>query len=79
MVFIVALLVPDTPGFLVCCVIRFSGAPVDFEEVQVTSSTTEAGLNNAILALVRNGVGIKGRSWEAAGCYYLVVNAFKCA
>uniref|UniRef100_A0A4W5KWW6 Isocitrate dehydrogenase (NAD(+)) 3 non-catalytic subunit gamma n=1 Tax=Hucho hucho TaxID=62062 RepID=A0A4W5KWW6_9TELE len=39
---------------------RFSCVPVDFEVVNV-SSATEDDINNAITAIRRNGVALKGR------------------
>ena len=41
--------------------IRFCGAPVDFEEIGVNRESSEDELENAILAVSRNGVGLKGR------------------
>lgn len=40
---------------------RFSCVPVDFEVVNVnSSSTSEDDINNAIMAIRRNGVALKG-------------------
>lgn len=48
--------------------IRFSGAPVDFEEIGVNRESTPAELENALLALSRNGVGLKG-AFESLGIF----------
>jgi len=40
--------------------IRYSGAPVDFEQLDVNHSSTDDDIDNAILAVLRNGVGLKG-------------------
>ncbi|XP_067932995.1 isocitrate dehydrogenase [NAD] subunit gamma, mitochondrial-like [Watersipora subatra] len=50
---------PELTGY-VKEVVRFSGAPVDFEEVGVNRESSDAELENALLALSRNGVGLKG-------------------
>lgn len=43
---------------------RFSCVPVDFEVVNVDSAaTSEDDINNAITAIRRNGVALKGRVW----------------
>lgn len=42
--------------------IRFAGAPVDFEEIGVNRESSAAELENAVLALTRNGVGLKGKN-----------------
>lgn len=46
---------------LFCSNHRFSCVPVDFEVVNVnSSSTSEDDINNAIMAIRRNGVALKG-------------------
>lgn len=48
-----------TESVLLHC--RFSCVPVDFEVVNVNSSlTNEDDINNAIMAIRRNGVALKG-------------------
>lgn len=43
-----------------CC--RFSCVPVDFEVVHVNSALeNEDDMNNAIMAIRRNGVALKGK------------------
>ena len=40
---------------------RYAGAPVDFEEVALDSSVSDVGeLDNALLAIKRNGIALKG-------------------
>jgi isocitrate dehydrogenase (NAD+) len=42
-------------------VFRYAGVPVDFEEVQLNSTVTEdEDIDNALLAIKRNGVALKG-------------------
>ncbi|CAH1784561.1 unnamed protein product [Owenia fusiformis] len=42
-------------------VFRFAGAPVDFEEIDFSSNnSTDADMDNAMLAIKRNGIAIKG-------------------
>lgn len=50
---------PELAGY-VKEAIRFSGAPVDFEEIGVNRESSEDEIENAILAVSRNGVGLKG-------------------
>ena len=50
---------PELAGY-VKEAIRFCGAPVDFEEIGVNRESSEDELENAILAVSRNGVGLKG-------------------
>lgn len=52
---------PELTGY-VKEAIRFSGAPVDFEELGVNRDSSPAALENALLALARNGVGLKGKA-----------------
>ena len=41
---------------------RYAGAPIDFETVEINSSTTDARhLQNALLSVQRNGVALKGQ------------------
>lgn len=52
----------DQTMFVVYCCHRFSCVPVDFEVVHVNSAmTTEDDINNAITAIRRNGVALKGK------------------
>lgn len=39
----------------------FLQVPVDFEEVELTSSLADDSLENAIIAIKRNGIAIKVR------------------
>ncbi|VDN51045.1 unnamed protein product [Dracunculus medinensis] len=41
-------------------IFRFANVPVDFEEVELTSSLADDSLENAIIAIKRNGIAIKG-------------------
>lgn len=41
-----------------CC--RHACVPVDFEEVHVSSNTDEEDVHNAIMAIRRNRVALKG-------------------
>ena len=45
-------------------VCSFINAPVDFEEVKLSHSTTDAEYDNAILAVKRNHIALKGKSGE---------------
>lgn len=48
--------------WFVCLCCRFSCVPVDFEVVHVNSALeTEDDINNAITAIRRNGVALKGK------------------
>ena len=58
---------PELTGYVKEAV-RFSGAPVDFEELGVNRESSEAELENALLALSRNGVGLKGNR-KTSCCY----------
>lgn len=51
---------PELTGY-VKEAIRFSGAPVDFEEVTANAQSTDEEINNAVLAVLRNGIGLKGK------------------
>ncbi|XP_012580550.1 PREDICTED: isocitrate dehydrogenase [NAD] subunit gamma, mitochondrial-like [Condylura cristata] len=46
--------------FQVKNVFRYASVPVDFEEVKINSSSSEADLHNAIMSVRRNRVAIKG-------------------
>ena len=58
---------PELTGYVKEAV-RFSGAPVDFEELGVNRESSEADLENALLALSRNGVGLKGNRKTSYCC-----------
>lgn len=53
---------------------RFSCVPVDFEVVNVnSSSTSEDDIKNAIMAIRRNGVALKGL------CIQLLIDSYNCS
>lgn len=43
------------------------GAPIDFEEIAVNQSCEESTFTDALLAMKRNGVGIKGNFATESG------------
>ena len=46
-------------------IFRYAGVPVDFEEVALDSSVSdETDLNEALLAIKRNGVALKGKLFK---------------
>lgn len=51
---------PELTGY-VKEAIRFSGAPIDFEEIGVDARSSDTEMDNAVLAVLRNGIGLKGQ------------------
>lgn len=48
--------------FFIDKLLRYAGAPIDFERVDINASTTDpATMENALLSVRRNGVAIKGK------------------
>ena len=46
---------------------RHACVPVDFEEVKVSADASEDDVQNAIMAIRRNGVALKGMIWGGGG------------
>lgn len=57
------------------CNCRYAGAPIDFEEIEMNSTTTNPEImRGALLSVQRNGVAIKGLIFS-----FLFQNNFKSA
>lgn len=54
---------------LACLYCRHACVPVDFEEVHVSSNADEEDIRNAIMAIRRNRVALKGELRGQIGCY----------
>lgn len=50
---------PELMGY-VQNIFRYAGVPVDFEEIDLTTNSSEEEFNNALICIKRNGVALKG-------------------